>query len=210
MLYLDSQLKSKLVLSLSIMAILFSAMLISLVNASNTEVIKVDASSEQTRSFDLEVGQHLTGSFTISGGSRNDIDFWVTDDIGSFYPGYGSGYGDVQQGRDRVDQGESFDILVVLRMPTLHFGNTFSSSPKTINLTCDISSPRTIWGINTGLLTIIIAAVVFFALLILGLALRRRDRGSETKPSHVAKDPGSLDILVNLHSLVLFCARTNI
>jgi hypothetical protein len=202
MLYIDSQLKSKLVLSLSIMAILFSAMLISLVNASNTEVIKVDASSGQTRKFNLEIGQHLTGSFTINGGSRNDVDFWVTDDYGKeTLPGYKE---------NRVYQGESFDLLAAGNFLTLHFGNTFSSSPKTINLTYDTGSPKDILGINSGLLTIIIALMIFFALLILGLALRRRDSGSETKPSHVAKDPGSLDILVNLHSLVLFCAKTEI
>jgi ligand-binding SRPBCC domain-containing protein len=73
----------KVVLSLGMMAILILTVAFSLVRASSVEIVQVGALSQETLVFNLQTGQKFTGSLAISGGSGNDIDFWVTNPTGA-------------------------------------------------------------------------------------------------------------------------------
>lgn len=131
-------------------------------NASNVEVIQVDALTEKTLTFNLNSGQKFTGSLAISGGG-NDIDFWVTDPQGTKIVDLG-----------RVSQGKTFQFTAQASGAyALHFSNTFSwFTGKTVNLTYDVGLP-TVLGIDLGTLLIIIGVVVFLLLLVVGLAVMR-------------------------------------
>lgn len=155
--------KSKFLLTLGIMAILLSVSAFSFVKASSVETVQVDALSEQMLIFNLKAGQKFTGSLAISGGSGNDIDFWIVDPQGTTILNLG-----------RISQGRSFDFTAQASGAyTFHFSNSFSLlSSKTVSLTYDIGLPS-IFGIDLGTLLIIIGVVVFLLLIVLGLAVMR-------------------------------------
>lgn len=155
--------KNKLFLTLGITAILLSVVVFSFVNASSVETVQVGALSEKMLIFNLKTGQKFTGSLAISGGSGNDIDFWITDPQGTTILNLG-----------RVSQGRSFDFTAQASGAyTFHFSNGFSLlSSKTVNLTYDVGLPS-IFGIDLGLLLIIVGVVVFLLLLVVGLAVMR-------------------------------------
>lgn len=165
--------KNRFLLTLGITAILLSVVAFS-VKASSVETVQVGALSEQMLIFNLKTGQKFTGSLAVSGGSGNDIDFWVTDPQGTTILNLG-----------RVSQGKSFDFTAQTSGAfTFHFSNSFSLlSSKTINLTYDIGLPS-VFGIDFGTLLIIIAVVVIllFVIVALAVALNRRKRTSKTNP----------------------------
>jgi hypothetical protein len=162
-------LKNKLLLTLGITVILLSVVAFSFVNASNVETVQVGALSEQMLIFNLKTGQKFTGSLAISGGSGNDIDFWITDPQGTTVLNLG-----------RVSQGRSFDFTAQASGAyTFHFSNSFSLlSSKTVNLTYDVGLPS-IFGIDAGQLLIIIGVVVILLLVALAILLNRRKRMSK-------------------------------
>jgi hypothetical protein len=162
-------LKNKFFLTLGITVFLLSVVVS--VKASSVETVQVGALSEQMLIFNLKSGQKFTGSLAISGGSGNDIDFWITDPLGTTILNLG-----------RVSQGRSFDFTAQASGAyTFHFSNSFSLlSSKTVNLTYDIGLPS-IFGIDLGLFLIIIGIVVVLLLLVVGLAVMRyRKRTSKT------------------------------
>jgi hypothetical protein len=160
-------------LTLGITAILLSVVAFS-VKASSVETVQVGALSEQMLIFNLKTGQKFTGSLAVSGGSGNDIDFWVTDPQGTTILNLG-----------RVSQGKSFDFTAQTSGAfTFHFSNSFSLlSSKTVSLTYDIGLPS-VFGIDFGTLLIIIGVVVIllFVIVALAVALNRRKRTSKTNP----------------------------
>ena len=161
--------KNKFFLTLGITVFLLSVVVS--VKASSVETVQVGALSEQMLIFNLKSGQKFTGSLAISGGSGNDIDFWITDPLGTTILNLG-----------RVSQGRSFDFTAQASGAyTFHFSNSFSLlSSKTVNLTYDIGLPS-IFGIDLGLFLIIIGIVVVLLLLVVGLAVMRyRKRTSKT------------------------------
>ncbi len=139
------------------------------VNASNVEVVQVGALSEQMLTFNLKSGQKFTGSLAISGGSGNDIDFWITNPLGATILNLG-----------RVSQGRSFDFTAQASGAyTLHFGNTFSwFTSKTVYLTYDVGF--TILGIDAVQLLIIVGVVLILLVVALAILLNRRKRMSKT------------------------------
>jgi len=166
-------LKNRFLLTLGITAILLSVVAFS-VKASSVETVQVGALSEQMLIFNLKTGQKFTGSLAVSGGSGNDIDFWVTDPQGTTILNLG-----------RVSQGKSFDFTAQTSGAfTFHFSNSFSLlSSKTVSLTYDIGLPS-VFGIDFGTLLIIIGVVVIllFVIVALAVALNRRKRTSKTNP----------------------------
>lgn len=165
--------KNRFLLTLGITAILLSVVAFS-VKASSVETVQVGALSEQMLIFNLKTGQKFTGSLAVSGGSGNDIDFWVTDPQGTTILNLG-----------RVSQGKSFDFTAQTSGAfTFHFSNSFSLlSSKTVSLTYDIGLPS-VFGIDFGTLLIIIGVVVIllFVIVALAVALNRRKRTSKTNP----------------------------
>ena len=113
-------------------------------------------------------GVKLTGSLAISGGSGNDIDFWVTDPLGATILNLG-----------RVHQGATFEFTSQKSGAyTFHFGNTFSLlSSKTVNLTYDVGI--SVFGIDLVTFLVIIAVILAIMLVILAIVLSRRKRKSK-------------------------------
>ena len=173
--------KNRLVLSLGLTAILFLAIGLSFANASNVEVIQVDALTEKTLTFNLNNGQKFTGSLAVSGGSGNDIDFWVTDPQGTKIVDLG-----------RVTQGKTFQFTAQTSGAyAFHFSNGFSLlSSKTVDLTYDIGLPS-IFGIDLEFLLIIIGVVVSFLLLVLGLVVMRYRKKNLSKTNQPPPPPSS-------------------
>jgi hypothetical protein len=177
-------LKDKFFLTLAVTASLLSVVVFSFVNASSVETVQVGALSEQMLIFNLKTGQKFAGSLAISGGSGNDIDFWIIDPQGTTVLNLG-----------RVSQGKSFDFTAQASGAyTFHFSNGFSLlSSKTVNLTYDVGLPS-IFGIDAGQLLIIIAVVVILLLVALAILLNRRKHISKTNqppPPNNPQQPGS-------------------
>jgi hypothetical protein len=165
--------KSKL-FHLIITAILLSSVAFTFVGASQVESYSVGPGYTEIVPINLDSGQKFTGSLAITGGSGNDINFWVTDPQGTSI---------LNQGR--VSQGTTFEFTAQSSGAyTLHFDNSFSLlSSKAVVLTYDISSP-TVFGVDFGLLLTIIGVVVILLIVIVALAvaLHRRKRISKTNP----------------------------
>ena len=143
-------------------------------NASQIESYQVSPGQIETVSFNLDSGQQFTGSLAITGGSGNDVNFWVTDPQGTTV---------LDQGR--VSQGTTFEFTAQSSGAyTLHFDNSFSLlSSKAVVLTYDISAP-TVFGIDSGLLLTVIGVVLILLLVIVALAvaIHRRKRTSNNPP----------------------------
>jgi len=170
--------EKKAVLSLGTIIILLSVVAFS-VKASSVETVQVGALSEQMLIFNLNTGQKFTGSLAISGGSGNDIDFWITDPQGTSILNMG-----------RVSQGGNFGFTAQASGAyTFHFSNSFSLlSSKTVNLTYDIGLPS-IFGIDLEWLLITIGVVVSLLLLIVGLAVMRHRRRNLSKTNQPPPPP---------------------
>jgi hypothetical protein len=166
--------QKKLALFMGMMAFFFLAVASLLVRASSVQVVQVGALTEQTLTFNLSAGQTFTGSLAISGGSGNDINFWITDPEGATIVNLG-----------RVSQGGSFDFTAQMSGAyTLYFDNSFSLlSSKTVSLTYDIGFP-TIAGLDLGqVLTILGIIMIFsFVILVLAVASLRRKRTAKANP----------------------------
>jgi hypothetical protein len=167
--------KNKLMFSVGMTAILFLVAASFSANASQVESVQVSPGYQQMVSFNLSVGQKFTGSLAITGGSGNDINFWVTDPQGSTILNLG-----------RVSLGRTFGFTAESSGAyTLHFDNSFSLiSSKAVTLTYDLSLP-TVLGLDFGVLLIIITVVVILLVVIavLGVALSHRKRISKTYQS---------------------------
>jgi preprotein translocase subunit SecG len=161
---------SRLVLVMIVFAFLGS---FCLVNASQVSSINVDAGYSNTLTYNLDSGQRFSGSISISGGSGNDVNFWVTNPQGAKIVNSG-----------RVSGGTSFDFTAQSSGAyTLHFDNAFSIfSSKSVQLTYDVTSPSGGLTGGSGLsLTLIIAvfAIAFILVLIIFvIALSRRGKAS--------------------------------
>lgn len=163
--------KRKLFQALGITAFLFFVFVATFAKASQVEVVQVDPLTQKMLTFNLNDGQKFTGSLAVSGGSGNDIDFWITDPQGTTILNLG-----------RVSQGKTFEFTAqVSGAYTFHFSNTFSLfSSKTVNLSYDISNPI-LGGIDFSLLLIIIAVIILaIALVVLAIMLSHRKSTSKT------------------------------
>jgi hypothetical protein len=131
----------------------------------------VSAGQIETVSFNLDTGQQFTGSLAITGGSGNDINFYVTNPQGATILNDG-----------RVSQGTPFQFTAQSSGAyTLHFDNSFSIlSSKEVVLTYNVSLP-TIAGINFELFLTIIAVVFILVIVIVILAVRLNRRKTSLK-----------------------------
>lgn len=153
--------------------ILLLVSMFSSAEAANVEVLSIGPFATKTLTFNLKNGQRVSGSLSISGGSGNDIDFWITDPVGATLLNFG-----------RVSQGRSFEFTANQDGAyTLHFGNTFSLiSTKTVNLTYDVGAPLFL-GVDPFLLIVIVLTALILTGAIVAIALnRRKTRHKATQP----------------------------
>jgi len=158
-----------------LIVILLLAGLLSLAYATDVQIIQVDALSTKTLIFNLKNGQRFSGSLAISGGSGNDIDFWVTDPMGATIVNLG-----------RVSQGRSFEFTVNKDGAyTFHFSNTFSLfSSKTVSLTFDVKAPL-VFGLEPDVFIIGIILIAFLvgALIVIAYRQGRKTRQETIHPT---------------------------
>ncbi len=103
------------------------------VNAAEVSQYHVTAGTVQTQAFNLQKGDELIGSISVTGGNH-DINFWVTDPSGQFIIG--------KQG---IVSGKDFSFKVSRSGAyVLNFDNSFSLlTSKVVTLSYDIKRPIT-------------------------------------------------------------------
>lgn len=126
--------KNRLYATISAVA-LASILFISLVpTASSTEVetVNVSAGEIRTMTLNLRDGATVSGSFSVTGGSGDDIDFWVTDPSGNHIIS-----------ERRITRGDDFSFRASDNGAyTIHFDNSFSLlSTKQVRLSYDVQNP---------------------------------------------------------------------
>ncbi len=111
--------------------IVLSPLLTTVGFGSQVQQFSVDPGYSLLWTANLSEGDKFSGSFSISGGSGNDINFWITDPTGGVI---------LNQGR--ISQGTSFAFTAATSGGyVLHFDNSFSLfSGKAVTLTYDITS----------------------------------------------------------------------
>lgn len=149
----------------------------SFAKASDIEVVSISPMTTRILTFNLNQGQRFSGSLSISGGSGNDIDFWVTNPVGVTILGLG-----------RVSQGRQFAFTADRDGGyALHFGNTFSLiSTKTVTLIYDVAYDLiapTVLGISPySLLAIVLATVIIVVGVLVIVRISRKDKQKITQP----------------------------
>jgi len=148
---------------------LFLTIPILCVSATQIETLQIDPLTKRMLIFNLSEGDKFSGSLSISGGTNNDIDFWITDPNGNTIINLG-----------RISQGTTFEFTAQKSGAyTFHFDNSFSLiSSKTVSLSYDIqfASP-----INPLLLITIGLIIVGVVLTILVVLLYRRKTQQKMK-----------------------------
>jgi hypothetical protein len=110
---------------------LFAFVLASPAYASTVQQCNVAAGSQCTLTFNLNNGDSVSGSISVTGGSGNDVNFYISDPTGGQI--YNAG---------RVSGGTSFSFTANSSGAyILHFDNSFSLlSSKQVTVSYDVSS----------------------------------------------------------------------
>jgi len=162
--------KRQLVLGMA--TVLLLTVIISCANATEVETVTVEPLTKRMLIFDLDKEYKFSGSLSISGGTNNDIDFWVTNPSGNTIVNLG-----------RISQGTTFEITAQESGAyTFHFDNTFSLfSSKTVTLSYDISRPS---PLGIAVFTILGLLLLGIGIIIgLGFLLHRRKMQGISEPS---------------------------
>ncbi len=120
---------------------------------SEVRQFSVDPASQIVWTANLDKSDELSGSISVTGGSGNDLNFWITDPSGGTILDKG-----------RVSQGTSFSLTAdISGGHTLHFDNSFSAfSSKLVTLTFDIK--KTFLGLpatpSSSLVILLLLALV--------------------------------------------------
>lgn len=117
---------------LGIAVILVLANVVSYVGATQVETIQVEPLALKLSIFNLDEGERVIGSLSISGEFGNDIIFWITNPQGTTIVDLG-----------RVSQGATFEFTAQQSGDYIfHFDNQVSLvSSKTVILTFDVEKP---------------------------------------------------------------------
>jgi len=154
----------------AMVAVLCMTIAVSFAYATQIETMTVNAGEEGIFTINLNEGDKFSGSISVSGGSGNDIDFWVTDPNGNTIVNSG-----------RVSQGRTFDFTAQKNGAySLHFDNGFSVfSSKFVSLSYDIEIENPI----SSLLLIFVAVLIGLMLIGIGIfVLLRRQRNKPNPP----------------------------
>ena len=133
-----------------------------LVGAEQNETFIVDVLSSRVIIFNLDKGAKFNGSFTVRGGSENDIDFYITEPSDSRIIDFG-----------RVSRTATFEFAAnESGAYTLRFDNSFSwFSPKAVALTYDVGeeTPNPIVPKNVQI-SIAVELAIIMGLILVGAA----------------------------------------
>ena len=135
-------------------------------NATRVQSCTAYAGGQCTLTLNLNNGDQVSGSVSISGGSGNDVNFYVTDPSGAQI--YSAG---------RVSGGTSFSFTAAAAGGyIIHFDNGFSIfSDKQVTISYDISSTL-IPGASSGTSYVIVIVIVVLVVIIILLLRRRQDK----------------------------------
>jgi len=153
--------------STAIVSALLLILLTGLVSAhADVQNLVVQPGQAYTVAISLTNGDQVTGSLSITGGSGNDVNFWVTDPSGATIENLG-----------RVSQGGSFQFSAVQSGGyTLHIDNSFSIlSSKQVTLTYNVAATA-IPGVSPTDSLYVIALVVILLIVIVA-AVRKARKG---------------------------------
>jgi hypothetical protein len=139
--------------------VLFLSIPILCVSATEIETLQIDPLTKRMLIFNLSEGDRFSGSLSISGGTNNDINFWITDPNGNIIVNLG-----------RISQGTTFEFTAKKSGAyTFHFDNSFSLfSSKTVSLSYDIqfASPiNPFLLITIGLFIVVVVLIILVVLL---------------------------------------------
>lgn len=124
--------------------------------ASQMEILHVDPLTMLTFTVNMNAGDSFVGSLSISGGSGNDVDFWIKNPSGDTIADLG-----------RVHEGTSFEFSAARSGAySLNFDNSFSLlSSKSVTLSYDIHAANPLQNPATILGIIIVVLVILGVLL---------------------------------------------
>ena len=164
----------------AMVTVLCIAILTSIVYATQTESTTVNAGEQKILTFNLSEGDKFSGSLSISGGSGNDVNFWVTDPNGNTIINSG-----------RVSQGRTFDFTAEKNGAyALHFDNSFSIfSSKFVSLSYDVEREIIPSLTTDSLIWIILVVVIIGVLALIGLGIYVAIRRNRNKPPNPPPPP---------------------
>jgi hypothetical protein len=122
-------------------------------HAAQVQNVSCPALNQCALGFNLNSGEKMSGSISISGGLNNDIGFYITNPTGAQI--YNAG---------RVSGGTAFSISAdTAGAYTLHFDNSFAPSEKLVTVSYDVSSsiqaiPE--FPVQLGLILLVTAVIV--------------------------------------------------
>jgi hypothetical protein len=119
------------IILLTLVLLVFSVVISGPVKAATVQQCTASAGSQCTLTFNLNNGDKVSGSISITGGSANDINFYITNPSGGQI--YSAG---------RVNGGTSFSFTAdASGAYILHFDNSFSLlASKQITVSYDVTS----------------------------------------------------------------------
>ena len=144
--------------------LLFVILLVAMIGCvrAGTETFTVSPLQEVVRTVGLSEGNKVSGSITVSGGSGNDIDFYVTDSNGNTILRY-----------DRATQTSFSFTASTTGTYTMHFDNRFSIfSSKSVTLDYTVSKP--ILGLAPELFFLLVIIIVIIIVAVVAFALKGR------------------------------------
>ena len=144
--------------------LIFVILLVAMIGCvrAGTETFTVPPLQEVVRTVGLSEGDKVSGSITVSGGSGNDIDFYVTDSNGNTILRY-----------DRATQTSFSFAASTTGTYTMHFDNSFSIfSSKSVTL--DHTITKAILGLAPELFYLLVIIIVIVVLAIVAFTLKRR------------------------------------
>lgn len=158
-----------------------------LANAATVETIHVNPLGSAALTIDLDGGQRVSGSISITGGSNDDINFFVRNPEGNTILDLG-----------RIYQGDTFEFTATISGAyEIYFENTFSIfTGKTVTLTFDVESPSII---RVDSLVLVVIVIIVLISLGIGVYLYRREKPPEKLDTTPRKDAPS-DVMSYLTS----------
>jgi hypothetical protein len=140
--------------------------MVSLTFAADVETFDVASGDQDVFSFNLREGMSVEGSLSISGGIGDGVYFWITDPENNIVIDFG-----------QVSQGTEFEFFVDQNGEySLHFDNSFSTSPKNVVVTYEVF----ISGLNQTQLLLL--AFLVIAIIVIGIIIiLKKGRKSRTK-----------------------------
>ena len=142
-------------------------LLVPVVCAADFEIFDVGVGDQDVFSLDLREGMSVEGSISITGGTEDDIDFWITDPVGNTVLDFG-----------RVSQETKFEFDVDQNGAyNLHLDNSFSLlNSKNVVVTYEVF----IAGLNQTQLLLL--AFLVIAIIVIGIIIIfKKGTNSRTK-----------------------------